>query len=80
MSIKRLSWAQFEVANPDKEVAFEDLCRSLFNKMYFDAEMCIVSDSPVPGCVDITGAGLDFSGSEFAVGDIVVASKDVTVQ
>lgn len=25
MSIKRLSWAQFEVANPDKEVAFEDL-------------------------------------------------------
>lgn len=42
------------------------------NKMYFDAEMCIVSDSPVPGCVDITGAGLDFSGSEFAVGDIVV--------
>ncbi len=49
MSIKRLSWAQFEVANSDKEVAFEDLCRSLFNKMYFDGKANFHSNTNNPG-------------------------------
>jgi len=41
------------------------------NKMYFDAEMCVVSDKPVPGCIDITGAELELAHEDFVVGDVV---------
>ncbi|MBR4418469.1 MAG: FtsQ-type POTRA domain-containing protein [Clostridia bacterium] len=41
------------------------------NKMYFDAEMCVVSDKPVPGCIDITGVELELVHNNFVVGDVV---------
>ncbi len=45
------------------------------NKMYFDAEMCVVSQNPVPGCIDITGAALELARDDFAVGDVVTGKN-----
>lgn len=44
-----LSWAKFEVNNPNKQIAFENMCRSLFSREYvLDGEV-LHSDPNHPG-------------------------------
>ena len=44
-----LSWVQFEVNNPDKEIAFENMCRSIFKKQFVLNTEIIHSDPNHPG-------------------------------
>ena len=34
--MNNINWQQFELCNADKNTAFENLCRLLFNRMFFD--------------------------------------------
>ena len=49
MAIGKLSWEQFNFKNPDRRMAFEDLCRLLFKRMFFDKEDVFHSNSNNPG-------------------------------
>ena len=49
MSVRKLSWAQFDVVNEDKRTAFEDLCRQLFKYTYFDRKTCFNANTNNPG-------------------------------
>ncbi|MDU3602439.1 MAG: hypothetical protein E7F96_09120, partial [Veillonella sp.] len=52
-----LSWVQFEVNNPDKELAFENMCVNVNIRMYnFDDVQCTVIPSVAYGFV--TGMNL----------------------
>lgn len=44
-----LSWVQFEVNNPDKEIAFENMCRFIFKKQFVLNTEIIHSDPNNPG-------------------------------
>lgn len=40
-----ITWSQFEVCNPDTRVAFENMCRLLFNAYFFNGR-CLFSTCP----------------------------------
>ena len=44
-----ITWTQFEVCNPDAQVAFENMCRFLFNKFFFNGQGLFHSDPNNPG-------------------------------
>ena len=44
-----ISWAQFEVCNQDKRIAFENMCRSLFNRYFFNNDAIFHSNPNNPG-------------------------------
>lgn len=44
-----ITWSQFEVCNPNKQVAFENMCRFLFNAFFFDGKGLFHSDPNNPG-------------------------------
>ncbi|MGG5343968.1 NACHT domain-containing protein [Enterococcus sp. AZ192] len=46
---KNISWEQFSALNDDTTSSFEDLCRLLFNKQFFDDSKIFVSKPNHPG-------------------------------
>lgn len=48
-----ITWSQFEVCNPDTRTAFENMCRFLFNALFFDGKAIFHSDPNNPG-IEIT--------------------------
>ena len=42
-------WPQFELCNPNSQVAFENMCRWLFNEFFFDGKAILHSDPNNPG-------------------------------
>ena len=44
-----LSWVQFEVNNPNKEISFENMCRSIFKKQFILNTEIMHSDPNHPG-------------------------------
>ena len=49
MAAGKISWEQFNANNPNKRMAFEDLCRLLFKRMFFDENTIFHSESNNPG-------------------------------
>ena len=49
MATGNISWEQFNVNNPNQRMAFEDLCRLLFKRMFFDGSTIFHSESNNPG-------------------------------
>lgn len=49
MARRNLTWAQFEVCNDNRQKAFEDMCRRLFEKIYLKSKEYPHSDSNTPG-------------------------------
>ena len=38
-----ITWSQFEICNADTRIAFENMCRMLFNNFFFDGKpYCLV--------------------------------------
>lgn len=54
-------WPQFELCNPNSQVAFENMCRWLFNEFFFDGKAILHSDLNNPGIevVPIYHPGMD---------------------
>lgn len=48
-SSDNLSWAKFEVNNPNKQIAFENMCRSLFSREFVLDSEVLHSDPNHPG-------------------------------
>lgn len=48
-SSNNLSWAKFEVNNPNKQFAFENMCRSLFFREFVLESEVLHSDPNHPG-------------------------------
>lgn len=46
---RKISWSQFEVSNPNVQEAFENMCRCLFSKWFFDEKTLEHSDPNNPG-------------------------------
>jgi len=44
-----ITWSQFEVCNPDTRASFENMCRFLFNALFFDGKGIFHSDPNNPG-------------------------------
>ena len=44
-----ITWPQFEVCNPNTQIAFENMCRQLFNNFFFDGKALFHSDPNNPG-------------------------------
>lgn len=44
-----VSWTQFELCNANPQVAFESMCRWLFNEFFFDGKELLHSDPNNPG-------------------------------
>ena len=49
MSHARINWDQFNTVNQDRRKAFEDLCRMLFDHLFFDGKGLFHSNSNNPG-------------------------------
>ena len=49
MSHARINWDQFNTVNQDRRKAFEDLCRMLFDHLFFDGNGLFHSNSNNPG-------------------------------
>ncbi len=49
MTHARISWEQFNTVNPDRRKAFEDLCRMLFDHLFFNGSGLFHSNSNNPG-------------------------------
>ncbi|WP_314087236.1 hypothetical protein [Pseudolactococcus chungangensis] len=47
--MKRITWEQFEAVNEDKTTSFEDMCRLLFNRQFFDNKKNLTSKPNHPG-------------------------------
>lgn len=47
--MNNINWQQFELCNADKNTAFENLCRLLFNRMFFDNKAIFHSNPNNPG-------------------------------
>lgn len=44
-----ISWTQFELCNANPQIAFENLCRWLFNEFFFDGKALLHSEPNNPG-------------------------------
>ena len=44
-----ITWSQFETCNPNTQTAFENMCRLLFNRFFFDNEAILHSNPNNPG-------------------------------
>ena len=44
-----ISWVQFELCNPNPQLAFENMCRWLFNEFFFEGKGLLHSDPNNPG-------------------------------
>ncbi len=70
-----LSWSQFESINPDKERAFENMCRMLFNQNFFDNKEIFHSEPNNPGIEIVpvlnssTGKKISFQSKYMSVND-----------
>ena len=49
MSNTRINWDQFNTVNQDRRKAFEDLCRMLFDHLFFSGKGLFHSNSNNPG-------------------------------
>jgi len=46
---QNISWSQFEICNQDSRVAFENMCRLLFNRFFFHNQAILHSNPNNPG-------------------------------
>ena len=49
MAAGKISWEEFNIQNPNQRMAFEDLCRLLFKRMFFGDNTFFHSESNNPG-------------------------------
>lgn len=67
-----ISWSQFEICNPNTQVAFENMCRMLFNNFFFDGKGLFHSDPHNPGVEIVpilhkkTGKRISFQAKYFS--------------
>lgn len=47
--MEKITWEQFEAVNVDKTSSFENLCRLLFNRQFFDNKINLISKPNHPG-------------------------------
>ena len=47
--MKKITWEQFEVLNENKTASFENMCRLLFNRQFFDNKKNLISKPNHPG-------------------------------
>ena len=67
-----ITWSQFEICNADTRIAFENMCRMLFNNFFFDGKGLFHSDPNNPGTETVpvlhekTGKRISFQAKYFS--------------